>query len=167
VELPSPRGHDPARWSAEPAEAHEPASWSGEAADYEAEAGARAERGGRRSGEPRTESGPDYARYSATHQAAAAAKGGRGDYARAPAHRAVETAAPGASTPGSRRRNRASSEPDDRPAYPQDDELSRIFAGAVGPPRPSPVEQGTGARRRRHREDDESNDVLSRLLGRP
>src|SRR6266536_2332455 len=91
---------------------------------------------------------------------------------RAPAHRAAEDPGPPASGPGSRGRRRdrsrnRSAPPGDGPSYPADDELSRIFAGSIGPqvPRTAP-EHDAGQPHRRRRDDGESNEVLSRLLGR-
>jgi len=91
-------------------------------------------------------------------------------YERSPAHRAPESG-PGAlaSDPArrGRRPGRSAAPPGDAPAYSTDDELSRIFAGTMRPPgQPTGSEPETTERRRRHREDDEPNDVLSRLLGR-
>jgi hypothetical protein len=61
----------------------------------------------------------------------------------------------------------------DEPDYPgaaprNDDELSRILAGSPPPaPRSPGVDEDTSAqRRRRYRDEDEPNEVLSRLLGR-
>ena len=54
-----------------------------------------------------------------------------------------------------------------RSPYSSGDELDRIFSGGDQPPSPrGPVPGESGRRHRRYRDDDEPNDVLSRLLGR-
>jgi hypothetical protein len=90
-------------------------------------------------------------------------------YERSPTHRAAESApgSPASQPPGGRRRDRSRTSAGEPPGYSADDELSRIFAGRMEPQltrdRPEP---GRAERRRRYREDDEPNDVISRLLGR-
>jgi hypothetical protein len=62
----------------------------------------------------------------------------------------------------------------DEPGYPgpaprNDDELSRILAGSPPPAPRSPrvdEEDTASGRRRRYRDEDEPNEVMSRLLGR-
>jgi hypothetical protein len=56
---------------------------------------------------------------------------------------------------------------DEPPAYQANDELSRIFAGAMGLEEQRATPEGSTRQRRRHRrDDDQQNDVLARLLGR-
>jgi len=71
-------------------------------------------------------------------------------------------------TPWPPHRAQSAAPPEDMPAYrADDDELSRIFAGTMGPsPQRVPPGESVGQRRRRRREDGEQNDVLTRLLGR-
>jgi len=70
-------------------------------------------------------------------------------------------------TPWPPHRDQSAAPPEEMPAYRADDELSRIFAGTMGPsPQRVPPGESVGQRRRRRREDGEQNDVLTRLLGR-